>query len=79
MPKRDLYERFLPTARERRTACVKFQLLLTIITNIRNQKAPCNNKFKAVEQVMMYSKACDVMGIVAVACARLGCFAPTTV
>lgn len=71
MPKRDLYERFLPTAREQRTACVKFQLLLTIITDIRNQKAPCNNKFKAVEQVMMYSKACDVMGIVAVACALL--------
>ena len=50
MPKRDLYERFLSTARERRTACVKFQLILTIITDFRNQKAPCDNKFKAVEQ-----------------------------
>ena len=49
MPKRDLYERFLSTARERWTACVKFQLLLTIITDFRNQKAPCDNKFKAVE------------------------------
>jgi hypothetical protein len=28
---------------------------------------------------MMYSKACDVTGIVAVACARHGCFAPNSI
>jgi hypothetical protein len=28
---------------------------------------------------MMYSKACDITGIVAVACARHGCFAPNSI
>ena len=28
---------------------------------------------------MLYSKACDITGIVAIACARHGCFAPNTI
>jgi len=40
------------------------------------QKAPCENQFRAIEQSLLSSKACDVTGVVAVACARHGCFAP---
>src|ERR1700674_5362687 len=42
----------------------------------RSQKAPCENQFRAVELSLLSSKACDVTGIVAIACARHGCFAP---
>ena len=45
----------------------------------RRTKAPCENHFRAVEQAMLYSKACDITGIVAVACARHGCFAPNSI
>jgi len=40
------------------------------------QKAPCENQFRAIEQSLLSSKACDVTGVVAIACARHGCFAP---
>lgn len=40
------------------------------------QKAPCENQFRAIEMSMLASKACDVTGIVGIACARHGCFAP---
>lgn len=43
------------------------------------QKAPCENNFRAIEMGMLLSKACDVTGIVAFACARHGCFAPNSV
>jgi hypothetical protein len=43
------------------------------------QKAPCENTFKAIEMAMLQSKACDVTGIAAIACARHGCFAPNSV
>jgi hypothetical protein len=43
------------------------------------QKAPCENTFRAIEMAMLQSKACDVTGIVAIACARHGCFAPNSV
>jgi Kyakuja-Dileera-Zisupton transposase len=43
------------------------------------QRAPCENHFKAIEAAMMLSKACDVTGIVAIACARHGCFTPNGV
>jgi len=43
------------------------------------QKAPCENTFRAIEQAMSGSKACDITGIVAIACARHGCFAPNSI
>lgn len=43
------------------------------------QKAPCENHFRAIEMAMLLSKACDLTGVVAIACARHGCFAPNSV
>ena len=40
--------------------------------------APCENRFKAIERALMATKACDITGIVALACARHGCFVPNT-
>ncbi|KAF8798363.1 hypothetical protein BYT27DRAFT_7264931 [Phlegmacium glaucopus] len=45
----------------------------------RRTKAPCENQFRVIEQAMLFSKACDITGIVAVACARHGCFAPNSI
>ncbi|KAF8799621.1 hypothetical protein BYT27DRAFT_7227787 [Phlegmacium glaucopus] len=45
----------------------------------RLTKAPCENTFCAIEQAMLLSKACDITGIVAIACARHGCFAPNSI
>ena len=42
------------------------------------QKAECENNFCAIDQALSYSKACDVMGVVGIACARHGCFAPNS-
>ncbi|KAF8816391.1 hypothetical protein BYT27DRAFT_7221433 [Phlegmacium glaucopus] len=42
-------------------------------------KAPCENQFCVIEQAMLFSKACDITGIVAVACAQHGCFAPNSI
>ena len=43
------------------------------------KKAPCENTFRAIEQALIFSKACDITGIVAIACARHGCFAPNSI
>jgi hypothetical protein len=43
------------------------------------QKAPCETNFRAIEQATLISKACDITGIVAIACARHGCFAPNSI
>jgi hypothetical protein len=43
------------------------------------QKAPCENQFRAIELSMLGSKACDVTGVVAIACAHHGCFAPNSI
>jgi hypothetical protein len=40
------------------------------------QKAPCENTFRAITNALAASKGCDVTGIVAIACARHGCYAP---
>ena len=45
----------------------------------RKQKAPCENQFRAIELAMRLSKGCDINGIIAIACARHGCFAPNSV
>jgi hypothetical protein len=42
----------------------------------RLQRAPCENKFRAISNAMLASKACDRTGVVAIACARHGCYAP---
>jgi hypothetical protein len=47
--------------------------------NLPTQKAPCEINFKAIENALLFSKACDVTGIVACACARHGCFAPNSI
>ncbi|KAH9484634.1 hypothetical protein JR316_0004116 [Psilocybe cubensis] len=38
--------------------------------------APCENTFRAITGAMLASKSCDVTGVVGVACARHGCYAP---
>jgi hypothetical protein len=43
------------------------------------QKAPCENQFRAIELAMRLSKGCDINGIIAIACARHGCFAPNSI
>src|SRR5258707_982645 len=40
------------------------------------KKAPCETSFRAIENNML---ACDVTGIVAIACAWHGCFAPNLI
>ena len=42
------------------------------------KKAPCQNQFQAIMNALLASKACDVTGIVAIACARHGCFVPNS-
>ena len=43
------------------------------------QKAPCENQFRAIELMLLSSKACDVTGVVAIACAWHGCFVPNSI
>jgi hypothetical protein len=43
------------------------------------QKAPCEINFKAIENALLLSKACDITDIVACACGRHGCFAPNSI
>jgi hypothetical protein len=40
------------------------------------QKAPCENTFRAINNALAASTSCDVTGIIAIACARHGCYAP---
>ncbi|KAH9481966.1 hypothetical protein JR316_0006496 [Psilocybe cubensis] len=40
--------------------------------------APCENTFRAITGAMQASKSCDVTGVVGVACARHGCYAPNS-
>ena len=43
------------------------------------QKAPCQSQFRAIELAMLGSKACDIMGIVAITCAQHRCFVPNSI
>lgn len=47
-----------------------------MIVPIALQKAPCENTFRAITNALVASSSCDVTGIVAIACARHGCYAP---
>jgi len=40
------------------------------------QKAPCENRFQAIANACLASKACDRTGVVAIACVQHGCYAP---
>ncbi|KIM39386.1 hypothetical protein M413DRAFT_74977, partial [Hebeloma cylindrosporum] len=50
------------------------QFLLTAMET--RSKAPCENTFRAISNALAASKVCDITGIVAIACARHGCFIP---
>jgi hypothetical protein len=40
------------------------------------QKAPCENTFRAITNAVLASKACDIIGVVAIACTWHGCYVP---
>ena len=42
------------------------------------KKAPCQNQFQAIMNALLASKACDRTGVVGIACARHGCYAPNS-
>ncbi|KAF8965105.1 hypothetical protein BDZ97DRAFT_1659385, partial [Flammula alnicola] len=42
----------------------------------RLTKAPCENTFRAIMNALLASSACDITGLVGIACARHGCYAP---
>lgn len=46
--------------------------------DIYGQKAPCENTFRAIQNALLSSKACDLTGVVAMCCARHGCFVPNS-
>ncbi|KAF8815488.1 hypothetical protein BYT27DRAFT_7033672, partial [Phlegmacium glaucopus] len=42
----------------------------------KSTKAPCESTFRAITNALRGSKACDITGIIGIACARHGCYAP---
>ncbi|KAF9470935.1 hypothetical protein BDN70DRAFT_764156, partial [Pholiota conissans] len=44
----------------------------------RITKAPCQNLFRVIQTAMMLSRACNINGVVCIACARHGCYAPNS-
>ena len=49
---------------------------MDVLTSI--QKAPCENTFRAITNALLASSSCDITGVVAIACARHGCYAPNS-
>jgi hypothetical protein len=47
-----------------------------LIYSLGLQRTPCENKFQAISNAMLASKACGRTGVVAIARARHGCYAP---
>jgi hypothetical protein len=47
-----------------------------LMYSLHLQRAPCKNKFRAISNAMLASKACDRTGVVAIACAWHGYYAP---
>lgn len=81
-PKRAEYHAFLRSAIEKLTVSK-----ICSITNVQGatacrsshfQKAPCENTFRAIMNALLASKACDVTGVGSMACARHGCYVPTS-
>ena len=50
-----------------------------LCTHSYMQKAPCENTFRAITNAVLASKACDITGVVAIACAWHGCYAPNSI
>ena len=69
------YNAFLENAWDRATVSVNLSSVFWTCQLLYTQKAPCEINFKAIEKALLFSKACNVTGIVACACARHGCFA----
>jgi len=79
MPRRTEYRAFLKTALERHTVCTFFLADGILDADSCMQKAPCENTFRAITNAVLASKACDITGVVAIACARHGCYAPNSI
>ena len=47
-----------------------------ITSEYPTKKAPCDSTFRAIEAALTSAKGCDVTGVVAIACARHGCYCP---
>src|ERR1700730_5723928 len=69
------YSQFLQSAHERLTVSVKLHGPVPVPKPIL-QKAPCETTFRALTNSLLGSKACDITGVVGIACARHGCYAP---
>jgi len=41
-----------------------------------SRKLPVKNTFRAIQNALLASKACDITGVAAICCARHGCFVP---
>ena len=79
MAKREDIAEFMATHVNKLTVGPKHFRLIVESERIELMKhEPCENTFRAIEQAMLTSKACDINGIVALACARHGCFAPNS-
>ena len=46
---------------------------------ISQQKASCENTFRAISNSLIASNACDITGIISIACAQHGCYAPNAI
>jgi len=83
-PKCSVYWAFLKTALEHFTVCILAILKTYAICGAQgaavltkySQKAPCKNMFRAIMNMLLASKVCDVTGKVSMACARHGCYCP---
>jgi len=74
------YSNFLETAWDHTTVSLKSHIYICWKwLNFLIQKVPCEINFKAIENALLFSKACNITGIVACACAQHGCFAPNSI
>ncbi|KAH9474324.1 hypothetical protein JR316_0012782 [Psilocybe cubensis] len=79
IPNREEYHAFLKSAIEKLTVwSAQLGSILTMLTKENLQGAPCENTFRAITGALQASKSCDVTGVVGIACARHGCYAPNS-
>ena len=43
------------------------------------KKAPCENTFRAITNTVLALKACNITGVVAIACAQHSCYVPNSI
>ena len=79
MPNQHEYIEFIKTAIECNTVSLEHENLFIFSQIVGFQKVPCENQFCAIKQALLSSKACNITGIVAIACAHHGCFAPNAI